>query len=125
MTESTAAAVASEAGSWPEMHTPAPEPAAAPAHEDTAGADGAPEVRNGTGGSRSFFRAIKEGVLGRRSEEAPQAETRAAEPPRSEAPRSETPRAEPKPEPQAAPAAPPAPEEPAGPPRKGWWSNKT
>ena len=125
VTESTAAAVASEAGSWPEMHTPAPEPAAAPAHEDTAGADGAPEVRNGTGGSRSFFRAIKEGVLGRRSEEAPQAETRAAEPPRSEAPRSETPRAEPKPEPQAAPAAPPAPEEPAGPPRKGWWSNKT
>jgi ribonuclease E len=63
-----------------------------------------------SGQSRSFFRAIKEGVLGRPTEQ------RAAEPPR----------AEPRPEPVQAPAPQPQPEpEPSGPPRKGWWSNKT
>jgi len=118
--ETTSEAMDSAAGSWPEMHTPAPEAVNAPAHEDAAGTDGAPEVRNGTGGSRSFFRAIKEGVLGRRSEEPPQADVRAAEPARVEPVR-----VEPKPEPRPAPVAAPEPEEPSGPPRKGWWSNKT
>ncbi|MGE4063958.1 MAG: Rne/Rng family ribonuclease [Rhodospirillaceae bacterium] len=103
---------AAEERSWPEMPTPAPEPTSSPAHVDPAGADGAPEVRNGTGPSR-FFRAIKEGVLGRRGDaEPPPIETR-AEPPRVEA----------KPEPAPVIQPPPEPE-PAGPPRKGWWSNK-
>ena len=84
---------------------------------------GVSEPRNGNGQSRSFFRAIKEGVLGRRSDgptEATPVEIRAPDPVGAE------PQPEPEPVVQAAPPAPtPEPEpEPAGPPRKGWWSNK-
>ncbi len=107
------------AGPWPEMHTPAPEPTTAPAHVDLAGVDGAAEVRNGNGPSR-FFRAIKEGVLGRPAEPRPPEQR--AEPPRAE------PRVEARPDPVPAPvmqAQPQAEPEPSGPPRKGWWSNKT
>jgi len=115
--------------SWPEAPAIAPEPANAPAHVDPAGAEGAPEVRNGTGPSR-FFRAIKEGVLGRRSEnEPPPAEAPRAEPVRVEPARIEPVRVEPvhiepvRVEPARVETPQPEPES-SGPPRKGWWSNK-
>ena len=123
-----------ESATFSEMPEQAPEPANAPAHVDPAGVDGAPEVRSGNGPSR-FFRAIKEGVLGRRegSEpappeprvEAPRAPEPPAPVPRAPEPRIAEPRAVEPPRAEPAPVLQPAPEpEPLGPPRKGWWSNK-
>jgi ribonuclease E len=74
-------------------------------------------AEQGNGEKRGFFRALKEGALGWRRNDAPVSET----PQPVVAVQPEPPRTAPVVEAPPPPPPPPVEEEPAGPPRKGWW----
>jgi hypothetical protein len=102
----------------PDVHpdeTAEPSPVANPAAT-------AMEPQNGE--KRGFFRALKEGALGWRRNDAT-AEPTPPEPIRAAPPPPPPPPPSPPPSPPL-PEPPPAVEQPEGPPRRGWWQqNKT
>jgi ribonuclease E len=75
----------------------------------------------GERGPARFFRALKEGALGWRRNDAETEATLAPQPPPAAAALPPEPEPEPEPVPPPPPRAPAPEPEPSGPPRRGWW----